>query len=69
MSNRVTHIDADKITRSWPDPTDAQLSDPRFDAIWDEVKKWDVAVPAAYHGYCGATGNHVRAILDALDKV
>ncbi len=51
----------------WPDPTPEMLQDPRFEAIWQTIKRWDINVPGAYGGYCGATGNHVRAILDALD--
>jgi hypothetical protein len=43
------------------------LDDPRFNAIWGVIKTWDINVPQVYGGYCGATGNHVRAILDALD--
>jgi len=42
------------------------LDDPRFEAIWQAIKSWDINVPGAYGGYCGATGNHVRAILDKL---
>lgn len=57
----------DKI--DWPDPTPEMLDDPEFNAIWGCIKKWDVNVPNAYHGYCGATGNHARAILDALKAV
>lgn len=53
----------------WPDPTSEQLADPRFEAIWQVIKTWDINVPRAYRGYCGATGNHVRAILDALQQV
>ena len=53
-------------TRHWPDPTPEMLNDPRFEAIWQAIKTWDINVPNAYGGYCGATGNHVRAILDAL---
>jgi hypothetical protein len=52
---------------AWPDPTPGMLSDPRFEAIWQAIKEWDINVPRAYAGYCGATGNHVRAILDALE--
>ena len=52
--------------RRWPDPTPEMLADPRFEAIWQAIKSWDINVPSAYGGYCGATGNHVRAILDAL---
>lgn len=50
----------------WPDPTLEQLTSPEFEAIWQCIKRWDINVPDAYNGYCGATGNHVRAILDAL---
>jgi hypothetical protein len=52
----------------WPDPTSEMLSDPEFEAIWGAIKTWDINVPRAYFGYCGATGNHVRAILDALRR-
>ena len=50
----------------WPDPTPEMLKDPRFKAVWQAIKTWDINVPGAYGGYCSATGNHVRAILDAL---
>ena len=53
----------------WPDPTPAMLDTPEFNAIWECIKYWDINVPGVYRGYCGATGNHVRAILDALKKV
>lgn len=50
----------------WPDPTLEMLEDPVFNAIWHTIKSWDINVPAQYGGYCGATGNHARAILDAV---
>jgi hypothetical protein len=53
-------------TREWLDPTPEMLQDPRFEAVWQCIKSWDINVPGVYVGYCGATGNHVRAILDAL---
>ena len=53
-------------SRPWPDPTPAMLDNPVFKAIWETIKSWDIAVPGAYGGYCGATGNHARAIYDAL---
>lgn len=53
-------------SRPWPDPTPEMLASPAFDAVWQAIKGWDIHVPGAYGGYCGATGNHVRAILDAL---
>lgn len=55
-----------KQTKLWPDPTPEMLASSQFEAIWQVIKSWDIAVPGAYYGYCGATGNHVRAILDAL---
>lgn len=64
----VTLEGHDAVARAiaWPDPTPDMLDDPVFDAIWSVIKTWDVAVPQAYSGYCGATGNHARAILDAI---
>jgi len=53
----------------WPDPTEEMLKDPAFNAIWETIKTWDINVPHAYEGYCGATGNHVRAILAALSQL
>lgn len=47
-----------------PDPTPEHHADPRFDAIWNVIKGWDIDYG---NGQCGGTGNHVRAILDALD--
>jgi len=55
--------------RPWPDPYPAQLESPEFNAIWECIKNWDINVPDVYHGHCDATGNHVRAILDALANV
>lgn len=50
----------------WPSPTPLMLTTPEFNAVWDCIKSWDINVPHVYRGYCGANGNHVRAILDAL---
>jgi hypothetical protein len=54
---------------SWADPEPGMYDDPRAEAIWQAIKRWDINVPGAYRGYCGATGNHVKAILDALRAV
>lgn len=54
-------------TIPWPDPEKEMGLRPEFEAVWQAIKDWDIAVPAAYSGYSGATGNHARAILDALD--
>jgi hypothetical protein len=53
----------------WPEPTPEMLETPEFEAVWQCIKRWDINVPDRYSGYCGATGNHVRAILDALAMV
>lgn len=64
----VTAVDGFKRSREWPDPTPEMLASPEFEAVWQLIKSWDINVPEAYSGYCHATGNHVRAILDALPK-
>jgi hypothetical protein len=50
----------------WPDATPEMLACPLFNAVWQVIKTWDINVPHAYVGYCGATGNHARAILDGI---
>ena len=65
----MTHQDLQserKIKIEWLDPTPEMLLTPEFEAVWKCIRLWDINVPGAYGGYCGATGNHVRAILDAL---
>ena len=52
-----------------PGPSTEMLASPEFEAVWQVIKSWDINVPSAYQGYMGATGSHVRAILDALAKV
>jgi len=63
---QLTHIHEPTVKRPWPDPTPEMLETPEFEAVWQCIKRWDINVPDVYAGYCGATGNHVRAILDAL---
>lgn len=53
-------------TKPWRDPTPEELNTLWFNRVWSVIKDWDINVPGAYQGYCGATGNHVVAILDAL---
>lgn len=54
------------LKQPMPNPTDADLADPQFEAIWQVIKSWDVNVPEFYQGYCGANGSHVMLILAAL---
>lgn len=51
----------------WPDPTPEMLASPEFERVWQCIKSWDINVPEVHKGYSSATGNHVRAILDALE--
>ena len=53
---------------SYRDPKPDELKSPLFEAVWQTIKTWDINVPEEYEGYCGATGNHVCAILDALKE-
>lgn len=53
----------------WADPSPEELKTPEFEAVWQAIKTWDINVPEAYSGYCGATGNHVKKILDALRQI
>jgi len=64
---RVPGPDALPALPPMPNPTQEQLSDPTFEAIWQIIKTWDVDVPEYYQGYCGANGSHVVLILNALE--
>ena len=63
----VQHVGGE-CTKPLPNPEPEDFADPRFARIWDVIRTWDINVPAAYHGYCGATGSHVKAILIALGE-
>jgi len=66
----VKHVNEPENLIPWPDPTPEMLESPEFEAVWGAIKTWDIEVPGTSPpGYSGATGNHVRAILDALGKV
>lgn len=48
------------------DPTEAELNDPIFNAVWNAIKKWDISRES--NGlYAGATGTDVYIILDAIE--
>lgn len=64
--NRLQPISGFTPSIPWPDPTPEQLQTLWFNRIWNAIKTWDVNVPEAYEGYCGATGNHVVHILNAI---
>jgi hypothetical protein len=52
-------------TYNYSDPTPEMLADPIWNAIWDEIKTWDISVPTEYRGY-DVTGNHATAIYLAI---
>lgn len=64
--NDPRHPEWNGVFRDMPNPTEADLNDPEFEAIWQTIKRWDVNVPDCYAGYCGANGSHVMLILNAL---
>lgn len=66
LANPSTQFEGQLPTVDWPDPTPTMLESSVFEAIWQTIKTWDIAVPGAYSGYTSATGNHVRAILDGV---
>lgn len=57
------------LRRAMPNPTEADLKDPLFEAVWQAIKAWDVNVPGYYEGYTGASGSHVMLILDEIRKL
>lgn len=67
MSN-VTATDGFTRKIEWPSPTADMMNDPKFNAIWNCIKSWDINVPAAYSGHMGATDNHVVAIMNAIEE-
>lgn len=66
--SRLINLLAYNPTYPWPDPKPEDLEAEDFNLIWDCIKTWDINVPEAYEGYCGATGNHVMSILFAAGK-
>lgn len=54
---------------NYSDPKDYMFSDPVWEAIWQEIRTWDINVPEEYTGYSGATGNHTTAIYLAITNV
>jgi len=52
---------------NWPAPTEEMLETAEFNAVWECIRTWDINVPEVNGDlYSEATGNHVRAILEAL---
>lgn len=48
-----------------PTPTQADLDDPEFEAIWQVIKNWDID-GGMRAGYYHSTGSDVMLILNAL---
>jgi hypothetical protein len=56
-------------TGNYQDPSSEMLKDPLWNAIYEEIRDWDINVPSEYTGYCGALGNHATAIYNAIGKL
>jgi hypothetical protein len=67
--NDPRHPNWKGVFQQMPNPTEDDLKDPMFEAIWGVIKTWDVNVPIHYAGYCGANGSHVMLILEAIRGV
>jgi len=66
-ADRMSPLDEIIARHKMPSPSEEEQADPRFEAIWLLIKSWDINVPKYYSGYMGATGRHVKLILDALE--
>ena len=60
-----------KDVESLRDPTLREINTPLFNAIWNCIKKWEIATgldkdDGGNDLYSDATGNHVVAIIDAI---
>lgn len=66
MRHIADHVFPDKPSKKLRDPTSEELESPRFNAVWNAIKKWDIEREPG-DGYAGATGTDVCTILDALD--
>lgn len=50
-------------------PTSEMLTDPLFGAILGVIRRWEITVPGTHNGHCIPTGDHARAILEAITPV
>jgi hypothetical protein len=64
----VQAVDHHAPTRPMPEPTEAARQSAVFEAIFQEIKTWDVRVDDAERGHSHAGGHHVQLILDSLRK-
>jgi hypothetical protein len=55
----------DQEARTMSDPTEKDLADPLFNAIWLAIKSWDIQREHG-RGYAMATGTDVMTILQAV---
>ena len=69
MTSYTASVQRPIVDTPMPNPTEGDLQDPLFNAIWQTTKTWDVNVPEYYFGYCGMNGSHVMLILNAIRQV
>ena len=68
LATKRANSGLEPATFNYSDPTTEMHLDPLWNAIWHEMKTWDINVPTEYAGYSGATGNHVTAIYLAIQE-
>jgi hypothetical protein len=65
--NKISRVYQVGYDYEMPSPTDNEINDISFQAIWEVIKDWDINVPEYYTGYCGGNGSHVKLIYDKLN--
>jgi hypothetical protein len=65
MQMSIARTDRPEPTVPVINPTEDDLSDPVFQAIWRAIKAWDIQREPGL-GYAGANGSDVMTIIAAL---
>jgi len=69
QSDKSTNDPEEIKKNNWPDPTPEMMNSDEFNAIWELIQTWGILSPSITgEKMVGATGNHVRAIIDAINK-
>lgn len=69
MQKELKMNERELVLRKMPNPTEQDLIDPVFNAIWNVTKTWDVNAPEYYEGYCGLNGSQFGSGESDLDFI
>lgn len=58
-----------RVIKPMPKPTEADMDDPWFDAIWKAIIGRKLECPEYYEGWQIATGEHVKVITNMIKEV